>query len=368
MSHAQANKAARDWCFTINNWSAADVENLRAFAVEPRVAYCIWQQERGSNGTPHLQGYIEFNQVCRRRFVCRLLGGRAFVEPRNGPRALARAYCTPQKPDPSTIVGPSEEVGRWREQGGDGGSNKKQAQSAAFLSAIRAGLSDEELAEQFPGLFLQRARAVTELRGRLGPGAGGRPVGAPVQVIVFVGGTGTGKTTRVYAECPEVYRPVQAGGKLWWDGYAGEEAVLLDDFRGKSTISDLGYLLQLTQPFPMRVEYKGGSRPLAATTFYITSNTELDGWYPGEDISPLRRRVTHFERMARAPLWNGQQSAAIPRGDGPGESAPIQDGISDEAFAAIDAWIDQQEEAHPSNIFDIPEDFRLPDIIDLSSD
>ena len=66
-----------------------------------------------------------------------------------------------------------------------------------------------------------------------------------------------------------------AGGLLedpytqWWDGYGTHDTVILDDFRGDCMrLTDLQRLLDW---YPLWVEIKGGSLPMLATRYVITS-------------------------------------------------------------------------------------------------
>lgn len=80
----------------------------------------------------------------------------------------------------------------------------------------------------------------------------------------------------------------------WWDGYQGQEHVILDEFRGSI---DIAHLLRWLDRYPVRVERKGSSVPLKATTFWITSNLAPRGWYPELDettMEALLRRLTNI--------------------------------------------------------------------------
>lgn len=54
--------ACKHWCFTLNNYSKADIENIRSKCAKD---IYIFQEETGKEGTPHLQGYIAFNKKVR---------------------------------------------------------------------------------------------------------------------------------------------------------------------------------------------------------------------------------------------------------------------------------------------------------------
>lgn len=115
------------------------------------------------------------------------------------------------------------------------------------------------------------------------------------QVFVFWGTTGTGKSTRAWNEAGmDAY--AKDPRTKWWDGYRGQEHVVIDEFRG--TI-DIAHMLRWLDKFPVCVEIKGASVPLCATKIWITSNLSPDQWYPdldSETKQALRRRlqVTHF--------------------------------------------------------------------------
>lgn len=55
---AQMSRRRETWVFTINNpMGAADAPELW-----PDVRIAFWQLERGQSGTPHYQGYVQFNK------------------------------------------------------------------------------------------------------------------------------------------------------------------------------------------------------------------------------------------------------------------------------------------------------------------
>lgn len=114
-----------------------------------------------------------------------------------------------------------------------------------------------------------------------------------MKVINIYGAAGTGKTKAVYDFCaPRIpYKPVSY---KWWEGYDGDQIVLLDDIRGD--FCKYHELLTLLDIYPFRVETKGGSRQIQATTIFITTPVPLvEIWShrTAEDIKQLSRRITH---------------------------------------------------------------------------
>jgi len=122
-----------------------------------------------------------------------------------------------------------------------------------------------------------------------------RPIDFEPEVHWRWGKTGVGKTRYVYEkhDQDEIFRPLSY---KWWDGYDGHKIVLLDELRGDWC--KFGQLLTLLDRYPYRVETKGGSRQIQATTWYITSSKHPKDLYnpyhfdAEERVDQLLRRIT----------------------------------------------------------------------------
>lgn len=114
---------------------------------------------------------------------------------------------------------------------------------------------------------------------------------------VFWGATGTGKSHRAWSEAGMDAYSKDPRTKFW-DGYDAESNVVLDEFRGSI---DISHLLRWLDRYPVRVEIKGSTKPLLASTIWITSNLSPDQWYADIDsdtLAALKRRlvITHFNK------------------------------------------------------------------------
>lgn len=80
------------WCFTLNNYSDAEVEVLRALA--PTVKYIVFGREIAPDTlTPHLQGFVIFFSPIRLN-ACKLaVSNRAHLEVARGTSDQAATYC-----------------------------------------------------------------------------------------------------------------------------------------------------------------------------------------------------------------------------------------------------------------------------------
>lgn len=126
------------------------------------------------------------------------------------------------------------------------------------------------------------------------------PLREGIVVKVFIGPTQCGKSHRAREEAlsfGKFYKKIPT--TKFWDGYKGEENVIIDEFRGAI---DIAHLLQWFDKFECHVENKGAGYPLRAIRFWVTSNLTVSQWYPNVDdetMAALRRRiqVTTFHVM-----------------------------------------------------------------------
>lgn len=129
------------------------------------------------------------------------------------------------------------------------------------------------------------------------------------EVFVYWGETGTNKTRRVlhetrmkYGNARNLYIHTMSG--KFWDGYVGQEDILLDEVSNKSLERaqiDITMMLRILDIYQVRVEVKCSIAWLQATRVFITSNQDPDMWFPqisSAHRAALARRITkteHFE-------------------------------------------------------------------------
>ena len=135
-------------------------------------------------------------------------------------------------------------------------------------------------------------------------------------VLWFKGETGEGKTRKAFeiAEKFNLSFWMTNDSLKWYDGYAGQELVIIDDFR-KNMLGDWNYLLRLLDGYGLAVQVKGGFVIWKPKLIIITSPAtpheafswvnkegEEQGWDKEEQ---LIRRLTHEneEQIYQFPLW-----------------------------------------------------------------
>lgn len=271
---------ARAWLFTSFHASSEQVRH--AIEASEQVKYAIWQVEQcPETGRLHVQGYVEFKRPTRLAACKRAIGdAQAHVEQRGGTPAEARAYCSKEE---TRIAGPWE-FGVFSGQG-------SRSDLVELHESLRTGKSLRAISNDHFEAFLRYNRGI-QLYRLLNIGQRDWEM----RCDIFYGPPGTGKSAAAHAIDPEAFRlpPQQtSSGCGWWDGYDGQETVIIDEFYGQLR---WGFLLQLLDRYPLRVEYKGGSVPFVGRRVIFTSNKPPWEWYDYSkfDCGPLKRRITRI--------------------------------------------------------------------------
>jgi DUF971 family protein len=270
-----------NWCFTINNYDEATQEALRSLCADAssHVRYIIFGRETGRNGTDHLQGYLQFTKKKRLGGVKRTAGfARAHLELARGTFEDNRKYCSKGED--------FEEYGIPVVKAG------QRTDLMSMKAMIDEGKTELEVAEANFSCWANNYKALDRYRQMKSARRNWKTV-----VIVLIGPTGVGKTRFVFDQPDdrELYVWNYSGRDVWFDGYYGQDRVLFDDF-------DWGQIpyrmmLRLLDRYPCKVPVKGSWAEWKPRKIYITSNREINQWYPNEDTSHLERRVTSIIRF-----------------------------------------------------------------------
>lgn len=117
-----------------------------------------------------------------------------------------------------------------------------------------------------------------------------------LEVEWIIGSSGVGKSTKAEAENPHAYWLTQdSTDNIWWDGYDGEETIIIDDFR-PSMFRYEQLLKLLNSRGKYRLCHKGGSSWLNAKKFVITSVLHPSEMYRMYD-EQLDRRITKLTKL-----------------------------------------------------------------------
>jgi [ribosomal protein S5]-alanine N-acetyltransferase len=85
---------AKDFCFTLNNYTEDELNGLKRLENEERICYLVCGYESGESGTPHLQGFVQFERKISLAGIIKLFGSnRLHLEIRRGTPEQAAEYC-----------------------------------------------------------------------------------------------------------------------------------------------------------------------------------------------------------------------------------------------------------------------------------
>jgi len=280
------------WMFT--SW---DEWNPNPERMDGQVDYVSAQQEVSQfadrslgQGGVHWQGYAEFPRRVTARDALSILGlgDNVHIEPR-GNRTQQDAIEYTQKAATSTGV-------RFIFGQPHGGNAVTSMQAAAKMAA--SGVPMDQIAAKHP---VEVARHASNLQ-KLVMLSTSPPEERDVNVQVFWGVTGSGKTTLARIEANELgidLFDVGMTGAFPFEGYNGEKGILFDEFTGQIPI---GEMCKLLGKFRHRVQVKGSSQWYMATNIWICSNKPMEEWYPRaspmEKAALMRRinNIVYFDR------------------------------------------------------------------------
>ena len=266
------NMQSTNWLFTINNPTSNDIPRTWS-----DVRYCVWQLEAGENGTPHLQGYVVLEKKKRLGGMKRL-DGQAHWETRKGTHVQAKDYC---RKELSRVEGPWE-IGRDLEPG-------RRLDLESVAQAVSEGAPVTKFAKESPVVYARYYKGLTALSLAVS-----RPRKHKTKVTVIWGETGVGKSRWASETYPDAYwKPPNS---KWWDNYAQEEVIVIDEFYGWLHYCEM---LRLLDRYPCQVETKGGSINFRPMEIIILSNKAPEDWYDKTKCAwePLERRIENYGQM-----------------------------------------------------------------------
>lgn len=256
---------SRNYCFTSFKVPEPDMT---------KVTYMIYGEEKcPETGRLHYQGYVEFNKVQRMTGAKTIFGDDTLhLEKRRGTQEQAIEYC---KKDLVFT---------------EFGEPTKQGRRTDLKKIIDENKTIEDVMDKEPQIYCQYRKGLIDIFSRKVELQ--IPEIRDVDVHVYWGITGSGKTYKARMENPDYYqmRYINKGDRLFFDGYKGQKTLIIDEFYGQVPYA---LMLQLLDKYKLQVDIKGGTTWAQWTKVIITSNQPPQQWY--SDIqyhgSPLERRL-----------------------------------------------------------------------------
>lgn len=261
-------KRVRSWCFTWNNYTQQDEELIQ----NTECRYLVYGREVGENGTPHLQGTIQFANGTSFSSVKKKLP-KAHLEPCIDLLASVK-YC---KKDNNIF-----EKG---EAPSDGGNKEKSRWKDALEQARTKGECEDEqiqfkhvrLIEYHHAKYMAKQPMTNQCEDKH---------------IWIYGETGVGKSRWVVENFPVYYEKLK---NKWWDGYDSHDVVVIDEFDpGDAWMST--YMKRWCDRYSFNAEIKGGMKcGIRPKLIIVTSNYSMkEIWSDPKVHEPLARRFVEF--------------------------------------------------------------------------
>lgn len=287
------SRGAREWCFTINNWTDKDYEGVVALKDEAR--YLIFGKEIGEKGTPHIQGYVYFENAKSLKRMKKYL-----------PRAnLSERYedSSPQNCSNYCKKGEQtkEEWNQFKEKGVNWGKNAdfeeygqiKQQGKRVDLDEVKNdilnGKDIDDICIEEPIIYHQYGRTLEKIQDIVLR----RQTRTELTRGIWVyGASGNGKSELAYKNYSHKNAYIWKKEKEWQDGYRQQPLVIIDEFRGQLPF---WRLLELCDKWTnCWVERRGKeAMPFTSSLVVITSALRPEEIYKNLDASD---KWTQFNR------------------------------------------------------------------------
>lgn len=286
---AYGGKRFRWWFLTWNN--PEHPEDKIKLLQSKKLQYVKFQYEKGKEGTKHYQGVFYLKEAKTCRALLKIFPGCGYLAPVKDTKGAIN-YCGKSE---SRIDGPWE-AGTMPAQGRrsdllecksivDGGGGMDELYEHQFSNAVRYGRGLREYVNLVRRDIVRKWQTVC---------------------YAYIGDAGMGKTQAAAAEAKAwggrtFWLTLEGGtfGKVWWDGYDGEENVIIDEFNCQLKLADFKRLIDSS---PLKVPVKGGMVNMLAKRIWICSNKQFDVWYykaapPGPERNALMRRLHYREEF-----------------------------------------------------------------------
>lgn len=278
------SKKSYSYCFTLNNYTAVDDEQLKALEADSKVRYLLYGKEVGEQGTPHYQGYIYYHNRVVFNTLKKALP-RANISAARGTVQQNYDYCT--------------KSGDFYEFGDRPLTKTEQGKRGREYWDEQLSLAKKGKVEECDSkLQITHHHALHSIAAKYAPMP---PDNDDVDNFWYYGETGTGKSKKARTENPGAYLKL---ANKWWDGYTGQEVVIIEDFDKSHKV--LGYHFKIWgDRYAFPAEVKGSKLNLRPKKIIVTSNwspREIWGDEP-QTLGPIERRfklVQFFKQLNQA--------------------------------------------------------------------
>lgn len=269
---------------TINHFSVQDVENAEDDIKTAQ--YGIYAKEKGEKeNTPHLHIFLHWKNkrswnAVQKRYP------RANIQQGKGSDLEAQTYL--------------KKGGDYKESGNPTTQGERKDLGRLVHSLKKGETSVQEILLEDPTTYHQYGRTLCAVEDVVRRGLSRSWT---TRGRWFWGPTGVGKSHLAfegYHESTHYVKPLEGGDLKWWDGYTGQQYVIIEEFRAELSF---GNMLKLLDKWPYKVSRRGREpAPFLAKWVFITSCSPPDCTWDmnfdmnkHEKMEQLKRRCDIYE-------------------------------------------------------------------------
>lgn len=284
------------WIFTLNSNPQSFSDRLGEIYQDNKthIKYICGQIEVApSTGQRHFQGYVQLHRSQRLSWVRNNISDQAHWEKQRGTNVQARNYTMKEETaEPESF----REFGKFVKGRSNGpGEPGRRNDIHGLRDAVKEGrnqrsiIEDDELVESFAKYikFADRVRMLYPPK----------PREEGVEVHLYYGDPGTGKTRKAVEENPDLFEIPISNGTMWMDGYDDQDTVLFDDYIGAGSKMTLDNTLKYLDRYVRKVPIKGSHVWWRPRKIIVTTNYHPRAWYKWESreesYKALARRFHH---------------------------------------------------------------------------
>lgn len=268
----------RAFCFTFNNYTADHVASLKALPCR----YIIFGKEKApTTGTPHLQGYLYYENPISFEALAKLYPWSIRVA--KGTAEQNKVYCTKEDADfyERGIKPMSQE-----EKGKTQIDHWKSAREAALRGDF-SSIPDD--------LYVRYQSSFKRIRLEDGPPPKDLDTKEKYGLWIW-GPPRTGKSHKARTE----YQPLYLKDiNKWWDGYVTGHNVLIDEYEPSHSVFMASFLKKWVDKWSFSAEVKGGRITIRPPLIIVTSNYSIEHCFTGVDYDAIKSRfeVIHLTEI-----------------------------------------------------------------------
>lgn len=265
-----------NWTFTVNNYGESSIADILALVPDKASFVIVGEEVAPVTETPHLQGFIVWNERKRIAYLHEhIQGAAAFAS--KGTAAQNIAYCSKDGVFHSAGTAPM--------------SRSQQRQSQIERYDLARNAAREGRFEDIPSDLFIRYQSSFKMIHR----DAYRPppiIDGPLQNEWIFGPAGSGKSQYARSEYPEAY--LKNPKSKWWDGYNNQSVVIIDDV--DKYMKSLAYEIKIwSDRYPFPAETKGSSLVIRPHRVIITSQYQPNEiWDDQETLDAINRRFIFY--------------------------------------------------------------------------